>query len=107
MDVAEKLAWMDEAYLGKYEAIGLDSEIKLQKPFEKPIEVTHKYSISSTESEENNTYLSYNTVIETALDEKLYLAFDNFGLCAGQCAGSTVKTGIDRCRDRFRDHRRI
>ena len=50
MDVAEKLAWMDEAYLGKYEAIGLDSEIKLQKPFEKPIEVTHKYSISSTES---------------------------------------------------------
>ena len=94
MDVAEKLAWMDEAYLGKYEAIGLDSEIKLQKPFEKPIEVTHKYSISSTESEENNTYLSYNTVIETALDEKLYLAFDILDYALVSAPGAPVRQAL-------------
>ena len=94
MDVAEKLAWMDEAYLGKYEAIGLDSEIKLQKPFEKPIEVTHKYSISSTESEENNTYLSYNTVIETALDEKLYLAFDILDYALVSAPGAPLKQAL-------------
>ena len=94
MDVAEKLAWMDEAYLGKYEAIGLDSEIKLQKSFEKPIEVTHKYSISSTESEENNTYLSYNTVIETALDEKLYLAFDILDYALVSAPGAPLKQAL-------------
>ena len=94
MDVAEKLAWMDEAYLEKYEAIGLDSEIKLQKPFEKPIEVTHKYSISSTESEENNTYLSYNTVIETALDEKLYLAFDILDYALVSAPGAPLKQAL-------------
>ena len=94
MDVAEKLAWMDEAYLGKYEAIGLDSEIKLQKPFEKPIEVTHKYSISSTESEENTTYLSYNTVIETALDEKLYLAFDILDYALVSAPGAPLKQAL-------------
>ena len=94
MDVAEKLAWMDEAYLGKYEAIGLDSEIKLQKPFEKPIGVTHKYSISSTESEENNTYLSYNTVIETALDEKLYLAFDILDYALVSAPGAPLKQAL-------------
>ena len=85
---------MDEAYLGKYEAIGLDSEIKLQKPFEKPIEVTHKYSISSTESEENNTYLSYNTVIETALDEKLYLAFDILDYALVSAPGAPLKQAL-------------
>ena len=94
MDVAEKLAWMDEAYLGKYEAIGLASEIKLQKSFEKPIEVTHKYSISSTESEENNTYLSYNTVIETALDEKLYLAFDILDYALVSAPGAPLKQAL-------------
>ena len=92
--MAEKLARMHEAYLGKYEAIGLDSEIKLQKPFEKPIEVTHKYSISSTESEENNTYLSYNTVIETALDEKLYLAFDILDYALVSAPGAPLKQAL-------------
>lgn len=33
MDVAEKLRWMDEEYLGKYEQIELDSAIRMQKPF--------------------------------------------------------------------------
>ena len=94
MDVAEKLAWMDEEYLSKYEAIELDSEIKLQKPFEKPVEVTHKYSISSTESEENNTYLSYNTVVETALDEKLYLAFDILDYALVSAPGAPLKQAL-------------
>lgn len=94
MDVVEKLAWMDEEYLSKYEAIELDSEIKLQKPFEKPVEVTHKYSISSTESEENNTYLSYNTVVETALDEKLYLAFDILDYALVSAPGAPLKQAL-------------
>ena len=94
MDVAEKLAWMDEEYLSKYEAIELDSEIKLQKPFEKPVEVTHKYSISSTESEENNTYLSYNTVVETGLDEKLYLAFDILDYALVSAPGAPLKQAL-------------
>ena len=77
-----------------WENMRLDSEIKLQKPFEKPIEVTHKYSISSTESEENNTYLSYNTVIETALDEKLYLAFDILDYALVSAPGAPLKQAL-------------
>lgn len=37
MDVAEKLRWMDEEYLGKYEQIELDSAIRMQKPFAAPV----------------------------------------------------------------------
>ena len=94
MDVAEKLAWMDEAYLGKYEAIGLDSEIKLQKPFEKPIEVTHKYSISSTESEENNTYLSYNMVVGNAADSQMAMAFEVLDYALLSAPGAPLKQAL-------------
>ena len=51
----------------------MDSEIHLQKPFTEMKEVVQEYSIASEESEEDNTYLSYNKVIGTTLDEKLYL----------------------------------
>ena len=75
MDMEEKLRWLDENYLSAFDAIEVDSEIKYQKPFEEIRELEMEYSISSEESEEDNTYLSYNKVIGTSLDEKLYLAF--------------------------------
>ena len=48
----------------------------------------------STESEENNTYLSYNTVIETALDEKLYLAFDILDYALVSAPGAPLKQAL-------------
>ena len=83
----EKLRWLDENYLSAFDAIEVDSEIKYQKPFEEIRELEMEYSISSEESEEDNTYLSYNKVIGTSLDEKLYLAFSDSGLCTALCTG--------------------
>ena len=40
MDMAEKLAWIDEKYLSHYEYLEMDSSIALQKPFAKPVEKT-------------------------------------------------------------------
>lgn len=94
MDVAEKLQWMDEEYLSKYEAIELDSEIKMQKPFEKPVEVLSKYPIASNESEENNSYISYNMVIGNILDKKLYLAFDVLDYALVSAPGAPVKQAL-------------
>ena len=75
MDMEEKLKWLDENYLCEFDAAEVNSEICFQKPFDKMIEVEKTYSISSEETEEENTYLSYNKVIATSLDEKLYQAF--------------------------------
>lgn len=94
MDLVEKLKWMDEEYLGKYDKIELDSTIALQKPFEKPIEVNKAYSISSTESEEDNTYLSYNVAIETVLDKKLYQAFDILDYALVSAPGAPLKKAL-------------
>lgn len=94
MDIAEKLAWMDEKYLGKYEKIAIDSEIKIQKPFLEPVEIIKEYPIASTESEEDNTYLSYNMVIGTVLDKKLYQAFDILDYALLSAPGAPLKQAL-------------
>ena len=53
MDVVEKLQWLDEEYLCHYEQTEPNSEVKTQEAFKEPVELVKKYSISSTESEEN------------------------------------------------------
>ena len=94
MDIAEKLQWMDDEYLSKYEKIEIDSKIKLQKPFEKAIEITKKYSISSSESEEDNTYLSYNMAVGTVLDKELYYAFDILDYALISAPGAPLKQAL-------------
>ena len=94
MDVAEKLRWLDEEYLSHYEKITIDSAIREQKPFAKPVELVKKYPISSTETEEDNTYLSYNLVVGTALDKKLYLAFDILDYALVSAPGAPVKKAL-------------
>ena len=75
MDMAERLKYIDREYLSDYTTIDIDTEIKLQKPFDKPVEVTRNYSITNEEPLEENTFLSYNTVVDTSLNRKLYIAF--------------------------------
>ena len=74
-----------------FDEMEVDSEIKYQKPFSQMQEIVQEYSIASDESEADNTYLSYNKVIGTSLDEKLYLAFQIFRLCAFVCSGSAAE----------------
>lgn len=84
MDMEEKLNWLDESYLSGFEYQDVDSEIRAQKPFEKPVEVMREYSITSDESQENNTYLSYNAVVGNVLDREKYIAFQilDYALCS-------------------------
>lgn len=84
MDMEEKLNWLDENYLSDFEYQDVDSEIRVQKSFEKPVEVMREYSITSDESEEDNTYLSYNAVVGNVLDREKYIAFQilDYALCS-------------------------
>ena len=70
MDVEERLAWMDEEYLSKYDALEVDSEIKLQKAFDEIRKIRKPYPITDDESEEDNTYIAYNIVCGDNLDIK-------------------------------------
>lgn len=75
MDMAERLNWLDTAYLSKFDTIVVDSAITQQKPFTQPVEKTLYYPIAENEPEEDNAYLTYNVVVGTSVDVELNMAF--------------------------------
>ena len=94
MDMEEKLRWLDENYLSDFDRIEVDSEIRCQQPFAEMKEIVQKYSIASDENEADNTYLSYNKVIGTSLDEKLYLAFQILDYALLSAPGAPLKKAL-------------
>lgn len=94
MDMEEKLTWLDQEYLSKYSACNTDSEIHLQKPFDKPIEKEEFYSIAEEETEENHAYLSVHTVVGTDLDPKLYVAFQILEYTLLNAPGASLKQAL-------------
>ena len=94
MDMAEKLVWIDEHYLSKFDRITIDSALAFQKPFQSPVFVKKEYPIMEGEALENNTYLSYNTVVGTSLDKELYYAMQilEYAICSASAA--PLKTAL-------------
>ena len=76
VDIDEILEYLDTKYLRYYDYLQVDSEIEMQKPFDKPVEVTLDYPIGADQDTKNNTYLSYNVCIGDVLDPNMYRAFD-------------------------------
>lgn len=88
MDMAEKLAWIDEQYLSHFDSLAIASALTLQKPFPKPVLVQKEYPVMEGETLENNTYLSYNMVVGTSLDKELYFAMQilEYAICSASAA---------------------
>lgn len=94
MDIEEKLKWLDKEYLCEYNEITIDSEIKMQKPFETLREESCEYSIAEDDTTEEKTYLSYNAVVGTSLDRKLYLAFQIIDYVLLEAPGAPLKQAL-------------
>jgi len=94
MDMEEKLEWLDKEYLSKYEMQEIDSQIGHQETFDKMRDIQATYSISTSESEEDNTYLSYNKVVGTSLDKELCLAFDVLDYALLSAPGAPLKKAL-------------
>ena len=62
-NMEEKLAWLDKEYLSAFDAIEIDSEIHVQKPFDKVVEKEVEYPVSQAQGTENKTYISYNVAL--------------------------------------------
>lgn len=94
MDMAEKLEWIDEQYLKDFEAISVDSSIAVQKAFDAPVMLEKEYPIADEESEKDNTYFAYNTVVGSNLDKELYIAFQilDYALCSAP--GAPLKQAL-------------
>lgn len=84
MDMAEKLQFIDEQYLSKFEALEVDSGIGTEPPFEKPAHAVKQIPLSEGENAEDNTYLAWVFSAGSGLDKELVAAMQvlDFALCS-------------------------
>lgn len=94
MDFEKDLEWIDQNYLNKFDYLDIDSSISEAKPENAKARVEQSYSISETEKEEQNTYLSWNTIVGTSLDPELYLAFQILDYVLFSSPGATIKKAL-------------
>lgn len=94
MDAAEELTFIDEEYLQNFDYAEIDSALTDEPAFEKPVEVREYYSIAENESEQDNTYLTYNTVVGTSADKKLCTAFAILEYALLSAPGAPLKKAL-------------
>ena len=92
----ERLDYLDNEYLKNFDAndVQIDADIAMQRPFDILKEETHYYAVTEDEPLENNTYLSYNKVVGTALDKKLYLAMQILDYVLVMAPGAKLKQAL-------------
>lgn len=91
MDFEEKLEFIDREYLSNFEAINPDSEVKLQKAFDKPIRVEKKYPVSDGEDTKEATFLSYNVVCSDYTDIKTTAVMEAINYALVSVPGAKLK----------------
>ncbi len=94
MDMEEQLTYIDREYLCKYEALAVDSALATEPPFEKSILVEKEYPIMESESEEGNTYLSYNVSLGEALSRKVSVGFQALSDAVVGAPGAPVRKAL-------------
>lgn len=95
-DVQERLDYLDREYLGDFDKneVSIDSSIALQKPFDKTVDEVHSYAITEDEPLEDNAYISFNKVVGTTLDKKLYLAMQILDYVLIMAPGAKLKQAL-------------
>lgn len=94
MDMAEKLAFIDEHYLSAFERLDVDSRLKLQETFDKVRDLQMEYPIAESESEKGNTYLAYNVVVGEATDVLTGVAFEVLDYALLSAPGAPLKQAL-------------
>lgn len=96
MDVQERLDYLDKEYLSAFDKkdVNINSEIKLQKGFDKIVEEEHAYPVTEDEPLTDNAYISANYVISDTLDSKLYLAMQILDYALVCAPGAPVKQAL-------------
>ena len=94
MDMAEKLQYIDEEYLSKYEALAVDSALATEPPFPSMLTVEKEYSIMESESEQDNTYLAYNVSLGENLDPEFCNGFEALTDVLCSMPGAPVKQAL-------------
>ena len=94
MDMNEKLEFIDKEYLSHFDALDVDSAIRMQSSFAAMKDISMKYPVSEDEGEEDNTYLSFNAVVGDASDEVLCVGMDILDYALLGVPGAPLKKAL-------------
>ena len=94
MDMAQKLQYIDEEYLSKYDALAVDSQLAVEPPFEKTRMIEKEYPIMESESEKDNAYLAYNISFGAQPDAEFNYALDTLAEVLCMMPGAPVKQAL-------------
>lgn len=94
MDFNEKLEWIHQEYLDKFDYLGIDSSIQAQKPFKEKANIKDYYSLANNEEIVDNTYLAYNFVIGNTLERELTIAFQILDYVLLSAPGAPIKQAL-------------
>lgn len=94
MDMVQKLTFIDEQYLSHYDALLVDSALETEAAFDATVTIEKEYPIMESESEENNTYLSYNISLGEASDRKLCFGVGTLADVLCMVPGAPVKQAL-------------
>ncbi len=94
MDMEEKLKWLDEEYLSKYDAIEIDTKVEKQPRFAAPKTVVKTYPVAEGEDTKEKTYLSFSVMLNDYDEIKDSIAYSILaGVLFGQ-QGAPVKQAL-------------
>ncbi|HKM29174.1 MAG TPA: insulinase family protein [Bacilli bacterium] len=94
VDIAERLAWLDNEYLKDFPKIEIDAVIKPQTPFVKPLIKQIAYPIGKEEDATNKTYLSYTVTAGKSLDAMTWMAFNILSYILLDMPGAPLKQAL-------------
>lgn len=94
VDMVERLDYIDREYLSRYDRLDIDSAVKLQDSFDAMSCIVRDYPVTDDEPDKGNSYLSYNAVLSTSLDEKLYVAFQVIEYALLSSPGAVLKQAL-------------
>ncbi|MCL2051689.1 MAG: insulinase family protein [Lachnospiraceae bacterium] len=94
VDVAERLKFLDEVYLSRFERLEIDSTIIHQESFTEPLYLNKEYPVLDGEDTNESTYLTYNTALNIGVDARLYLAFQILDYALLGAQGAKLKQAL-------------
>lgn len=94
VDIEERLTWLDQEYLSKFEKREVSSEIKPQTAFKEMVDHHAYFAVAEEEPVEDNSTLAYNKVISTALDKKVCQAFEILDYALVSAPGAPIRQAL-------------
>ena len=94
LDVEERLAYLDEAYLSTFEPLAIDSEVGCEKTFSAPHELVEHYSVLPDEETEGQTYFALNFSLTDRHDAQLDAAYRVLDYLLSDAEGAPVREAL-------------